>query len=281
MSKVLAEHLSYFHLPRRYDAYARTIASVLSGGEALADLGCGFGVLGIQCVRHNARHVWGIDHSDAIEIARETVDRSGLADQYTCIKNSTFQTILPEKADLGEVRLDENVEKALSFSATLTADRDCMLHGLAGWFDCELADDVWMTNSPIVPESIRRPQAFFPLQRPIEVKQGDSFDIAFRIRHGQGIFAWTVTPADGAPIQRMNTWKSRILTDKDLETRPESPLRMNSRGTARLKTLELIDNKRTAHEIEALVLETYPELFATPEEISRFLRAELGAGTES
>ena len=37
------------------------------------------------------------------------------------------------------------------------------LDGLAGWFECELAEGVWMTNSPLADNPIRRPQAFLPI----------------------------------------------------------------------------------------------------------------------
>ncbi|WP_340588379.1 class I SAM-dependent methyltransferase [Erythrobacter alti] len=374
MSSTLAEHLSYLKLPRRHDAYSQAIKCVLSGGETVADLGCGVGVLGIQCLQHGAAHVWGIDHSDAIEIARETVDREGFSDQYTCLRDATFRAKLPDRVDLiicdhvgffgidygiidmledakarmlkpggtvmprcialkiaavsseechqlahswtkepipqefawldqysvnsihpvklkledlcatetalGEVRLDQRVDDTLLLSAKIIATRDVTINGLAGWFNCELAEGVWMTNSPIAAESIERPQAFFPFSNPIEAAKGDSFDVSFRIRHDKSIFAWTVTPCNGSPAQRMTNWKSLILTGKDLETRLDVPLALNAQGDARLKILSLVDGKRTAREIEALVLEQYPDLFASGAAITRFLRSELGDGAD-
>ena len=43
-------------------------------------------------------------------------------------------------------------------------ERDGTMHGLAGWFDCELADGVSMTNSPLSDRAIDRSQAFLPIE---------------------------------------------------------------------------------------------------------------------
>ena len=100
MSAVLEEHIGYLKLPHRAALYRDAISAVVRPGDVVADLGCGLGVLGIECLKAGAAHVYGIDRSDAIELARETVARAGLADRYTCIRGSSFRVELPQQVDV-------------------------------------------------------------------------------------------------------------------------------------------------------------------------------------
>ena len=100
MSDVFNEHLSYFQLPHRLDLYSDAIARSIKPGDTVADLGCGFGVLGMLCLKHGASHVWGIDDSEALHVARETVQRSGLSERYTCIASSSYKADLRQKVDV-------------------------------------------------------------------------------------------------------------------------------------------------------------------------------------
>ena len=100
MNETLSEHLAYLSEPGRHAAYTAAIAHELKPGDLVADLGCGFGVLGLLCLEAGAAHVWGIDRTDAIDIAAESLARQGHADRYTCIQETTFRAELPEKVDL-------------------------------------------------------------------------------------------------------------------------------------------------------------------------------------
>ena len=96
----LAEHIQYLKLPHRAKAYRAAIDAVMDDGAKVADLGCGVGVLGMFCLEAGAAHVWGIDQSGAIHLARETAERAGFTDRYTCIAASSFDTTLPQPVDL-------------------------------------------------------------------------------------------------------------------------------------------------------------------------------------
>lgn len=100
VSATLSEHYSYLSEPRRHEAYRAAIAQVLRPGDLVADLGCGFGVLGLMCLEAGAAHVYGIDSTEAIGIAAETMAREAYADRYSCIRESTFRAELPERVDL-------------------------------------------------------------------------------------------------------------------------------------------------------------------------------------
>ena len=81
MASVLEEHIEYLTLPGRNALYAKAISRIIKPGDVVVDLGCGVGVLGLLCLEAGAARVYGIDHSDAIELARETVAKAGLSDR--------------------------------------------------------------------------------------------------------------------------------------------------------------------------------------------------------
>ena len=373
MTSVLDEHLAYLTLPHRQGLYERALAAVLKPGDVVADLGCGVGVLGMAALRAGAVRAYGIDHSDAIELARESAARTGLADRYTCIRGSTFQTDLPEQVDLiicdhvgffgfdygiiamlddarrrmlhpggqimprrlrlfaagaqsadardridrwqhdpvpqdqrwlheyslntkqshdfvaedictdpvalGEIDLTVANPDSFAFTASLSALRDSRIDGLACWFECELAEGVWMTNSPLAADSIGRSNAFFAAREAFAVTAGDVIDISFRIRPAEHLIAWTIQPPGDAPRQKLSTWAGQILAPVDLQPKGGGPLALNAKGHARRVILDFVDGTRTGEQIEQLVLEAYPDLFPTTEAIRRFVRVELASDT--
>lgn len=100
MSDTLSEHRGYLVDTRRVARYGDAIDQVVAQGDTVVDLGCGFGILGMMCLKAGAAKAWGIDATDAIDIARETADRAGLGDRYHCIHDQTFRAELPEKVDV-------------------------------------------------------------------------------------------------------------------------------------------------------------------------------------
>lgn len=100
MSDTLSEHRGYLVDERRLSRYVQAIDQVITPGDTVADLGCGFGILGLLCLKAGAGKVWGIDGTDAIDIASDTVKRAGFGDRYHCINEQTFRAELPEKVDV-------------------------------------------------------------------------------------------------------------------------------------------------------------------------------------
>src|SRR5690606_20151379 len=81
--------------------------------------------------------------------------------------------LLSPAAPLATLVLGEDLPPFVSWTAEMTCLRDGMLDGVAGWFDCRLAGDVWMTNSPLAQERLQRSQALLPLQEAVEVRAGE------------------------------------------------------------------------------------------------------------
>lgn len=100
MTTTLDEHRGYIGDAVRMNHYRRAIAQAVKPGDTVVDLGCGFAPLGLIALRAGAAGVWGIDSTDAITVARETVDRAGLGDRYHCLRAHSFRAELPERVDV-------------------------------------------------------------------------------------------------------------------------------------------------------------------------------------
>ena len=310
MNDTLPEHFGYLSDQLRLERFRLAISLIVSPGDLVADVGCGFGVLGLICLRNGAAHIWGIDSTAAIEIARETMQRAGLADSYTCIRERSFTASLPQPVDvivcdhvgyfgidygiietlgdarrrmlkpggrivpnqlrlviagassaagrekaeewlasgipaeyhwlreyavnskharmflrdeivtepvvLGAVDLTSDTPDLLAFEASLNVVRDGLLDGLAGWFECQLASDVWMTNSPLADDQINRDQVFLAFDKPVPVQAGDSVNVSVSIRHKEGIIAWTVKDPRSGHRQKQSNWSSLIVRPPEL-----------------------------------------------------------------
>ena len=372
---MLDEHLGYVADGIRLQQFKIAIAKNVKVGNRVADLGCGSGVLGLLCLQAGADHVYAVDDSAMIDIARESMMRAGQGERATFIRGKSSQIELPEQVDvvicdhvgyfgfdygvveffedarrrflkpggtlipsrirlnvaavgaqkcsdltngwqadkipsefhwlrsysinakhavnlvrddvlgppvvLGDIDLYADNPEFFSWNAELRIERDAVMHGLAGWFECELSEDVWMTNSPLAEKSIQRPQAFLPIGETVQVKAGDTVKTTIMARPADHLIAWTVEfPATGQRFAH-STWQGMLYAPEDLiRTNPAHIPQLGRKGRARITVLGYCDGKRTAQEIEQAVLRDHPDLFPSPGEISRFVAHVLGRDTE-
>lgn len=363
---MLSEHLDYLKDCTRLERFKAAIATVLDSGDTVVDLGCGSGILGLLCCEAGASHVFAIDATDMIEIARETFQRAGLDGKGTFIRSPSQRVELPQPADLvicdhvgyfgfdygiihtlqdartrflkrdghlipaglrlylgavesetakarahgwgeagippefhwvrhltvnekhglklpatcvlgqpamlDDLDLHRDQPEFFSWSAVLPIERDGVVHGLAGWFDCKLAEGVWMTNSPLATAAINRPQAFLPIDEAVPVRAGDVIQATVMARPADHLIAWVVEfPASGQRFSH-STWQGMVLARDDLfRSQPERIPRLSREGAARMTVLQYCDGRRSVREIEQLVLRDHPDLFPSPQEISRFV----------
>lgn len=367
---MLREHLGYLSDKQRLLIFQQALGRTVKPGDLIADVGCGFGVLGLFCLEHGAKQVFGIDQTTAIEIARETMERAGLSERYVCIAESSFQAELPElvdiivcdhvgyfgidygiikmirdastrflrpggrivpakirllmagvsnksgrqraeawkyesipseyhwlseyglntsqsrefekgelrtnAAELGMIDLEQGVPDHLTFKAKLEADQDGIIDGICGWFECELSDGVWMTNSPLAEDRISRDQIFLPFEAPLRAEAGDVVEITIQIRHEDGLIAWNAKVPEKSWQTKQSNWKSQIIGLTDLQpTAKDRALQLNRNGRARRIILELVDGKKNIEEIECHLLNHHPNLFPTQSAMIDFVRAEL------
>lgn len=182
-------------------------------------------------------------------------------------------------AALGEIDLRLDAAEFLSWRVELECGRDATLHGLAGWFRCELAEGVWMTNSPLAEEKIQRPQAFLPLAEPITTKAGEKIRCTIMARPKEDFLAWVVEA--GGKRQSHSTWNSLLLGEKDLRTGNRNGVAKLSReGQAKLAILGYCDGVRTAAEIEEMVLRKHPDLLPSRRALSDMVARVLARDAE-
>jgi protein arginine N-methyltransferase 1 len=98
---VLSEHLEYLVDRRRLALFRQAIEATVRPGDRVIDLGCGTGVLGLMSLQSGASHVDAIDSSSALEIARGAFERAGWAGRVNLHANSSFETRLDDRADVG------------------------------------------------------------------------------------------------------------------------------------------------------------------------------------
>ena len=172
---------------------------------------------------------------------------------------------------LGEIDLYADDARLFSWNASLPIERSGTLHGIAGWFECELAPGVWMTNSPLAERPIQRPQALLPIREAATVNEGESLTVSVIAKPRDEILAWVVETTSGRRFSQ-STWHSAPLVAEQIERADADRVpRRNREGLARLTVLGYCDGRRTAREIEELVLLEHPDLFPSPEESSRFV----------
>lgn len=84
----------------RMDAYAESIRQVVRSGDRVVDLGAGLGILGFLALKAGAAHVYALEKSDSIELARAVAAANGLSDRVTFFHGNSRDFSLDEPADL-------------------------------------------------------------------------------------------------------------------------------------------------------------------------------------
>jgi len=190
------------------------------------------------------------------------------------------EELLGEPAGLGRIDFGEDYPELFTWTAELRIERDGLVHGLGGWFECELAQGVNMSNSPLAERPIQRPQVFLPIGDAVPVKTGNRVKATVMARADDELIAWKLEfPSTGKRCSH-STWEGMLLAPQDLlRSKPTRVPQLNRAGLARVVVLGYCDGKRTVREIEQAVLREHPGLFPSAEEISRFVARVLHRDT--
>ncbi len=194
--------------------------------------------------------------------------------------NLKSENLLADAAFLATFELGTEIAPFLSWTVEFDCAREGILDGVSGWFDCLLFDDVRMSNSPVIADALKRPQAFLPLAKPVSVRAGERVKVTVMIRHRDQVIGWIIELPDSGQRFAQTTFNG-LLLDRESLTRahPERIAKLSDRGTARQLVLSYCDGKRTLADVEALVLRDFPKLFPSAQATSNFITAVLASDT--
>jgi protein arginine N-methyltransferase 1 len=223
------------------------------------------------------------------EISRKLVAQwhdGSVPEEFSWLADSAANTVhavglavddlLAEAGTLATLHLGDVAPPYLSWSKEFRCNRDGMLDGMVGWFDCRLANAISMTNSPLAGESLNRPQAYLPLEKPVAVSAGERIRVDIMTRHLDNVIAWLIELPD-SNIRFAHSTFNGLLLDQEAITRthPDRVARLNDRGRARRLVLSYCDGVRTVAEVEALVQREHPDMFPSAAATSSFVRQVL------
>jgi protein arginine N-methyltransferase 1 len=163
----------------------------------------------------------------------------------------------------------------LRLDTSFAMQRAGVLHGIGGWFGAQLSPSVRVSNSPLDPCRIARRQAFFPIEAPVAVAEGDRVHLTMRILPDELVVSWAVTVEPrraAATTFRHSTLNGMLLNPATLRmTAPDYRPVLTDRGLARRTVLELCDGARTLAQIEAEVHRRHAGLFGSDGEAAVFV----------
>jgi protein arginine N-methyltransferase 1 len=148
---------------------------------------------------------------------------------------------------------------------TAQVTRAGILDGVCACFEAELYPGVRMTNAPGEPHRIDRRQVILPIDRPVQVKRGDTVSIEMSILP-PSVVNWRVAVASlqsECHTSSHSTFRGMLISTEDLaRTNPEARPSLTPAGLARRTVLDLCDG-RTLRMIQDEVYARHRELFST------------------
>lgn len=177
---------------------------------------------------------------------------------------------------LAELALGDSPPELLQAEWSIRLPADARIDAVSGWFEAELAPGLFMTNSPLSPDAIDRPQAVFPLDAPLSASAGDELRLRALIRPSERLFHWRLLHVASGVVREHSTLHGRPL---DLDRlRAEAPDRIPMPGEEhrrRALVMSYCDGIRTAAEIRELVEREHPALLPNRADIGRFVENTL------
>lgn len=191
------------------------------------------------------------------------------------------EDLLGPPSALARIDLRGDNPAFLSSTVELSIERDGCVHGLGGWFECELAAGVLMSNSPLAEHGVDRAQVYLPIAEAVQVKADDRIKVTVMTRPDDGLTAWSMQfPRTGQHFSH-STWHGMPLAPEDFaRMNPSRVPRISHEGEARAVILAYCDGLRTTREIERAVLDDHPNLFPSNAETLRFVAWVLSRDTD-
>lgn len=181
----------------------------------------------------------------------------------------TKERIAPESIVSARRRvaaLDYRTFERLDLAAvvSLPVDHDADGHGIAIWFDSELAPGVTLSNRPGAPELVYS-CAFFPWPQSVELRSGDFVELRLTATPGAKDYMWRwqtkIVARDGTHDAEFDqsTFRGTILSERRFGTDEASSVAsLSDEGERDRAILTLMDGGRTNESIARAVEGRFP-----------------------
>ncbi|WP_165354763.1 50S ribosomal protein L11 methyltransferase [Tropicimonas sp. IMCC6043] len=157
-------------------------------------------------------------------------------------------------------------------TAELTVSRPGRAAGLALWFDMEIAPGIEISNRPGAAPLVYR-QIFFPLERALDLADGDRVELAFAasLRAGSYNFTW-----ETAAFRRNEATAFARFRQASAQGEVLTPSMLGGAGAGRRDAarmvLDLLEAGRAETEIADILAARHTRLFATSDAAAAFVR---------
>ena len=198
-------------------------------------------------------HLYGIDFSPTRPMAVNNTYKMALSpNAFLCPPQILQRISLSTKSTFRFER-----------SRTFLARRKGRMHGLGGWFNARLSDEIVLRNAPDAPSTLWK-QVFFPLERAIEVEKNAAVDVTMRCLQAPGVdeiwWSWQVT-VEGASWEG-STFRGFPLSRETLERRSVEYVPALSPSAAEEKfVLEALDGRKSIRKIGEELHRAFPKRY--------------------
>lgn len=188
---------------------------------------------------------------------------------------------LSEPQLLASLELSSVAESAVCSDVSFIANQAGTLHGLCGWFACELMPGLSLSNEPEIGNT-RYNQAFLPLRQAIKLNPGDQIHVAVSVRM-PNVWRWRVSvtynqrtslPAGQASLMLdQSTFWGFPLSREELRHKSAIAVpQLSQYGEAELLLLRSVNGQATIADLEQLVKVHFSSLFHSDAELGTFVR---------
>jgi protein arginine N-methyltransferase 1 len=199
--------------------------------------------------------------------------RRRLADQFSKARVKPQELVAPPVlwAELDYTTLGEPNARAL---LAWELEGAATVHGLAAWFDTDLAPGIGFSNAPAAPRALYG-QAFFPFAQPLECAPGHRLEVDLRAHLVGEDYVWEwrthhrAGSGPGAPETRFvqSTLGASVLSPERFRRGGESYRpRLGEEGEVRAFVLGAMDGAATVGEIARKLRERFPGRFGSAQE---------------
>jgi ubiquinone/menaquinone biosynthesis C-methylase UbiE len=92
-----------------------------------------------------------------------------------------------KEINLMDINLDE---LPINWHGSFRLSHSGTIHGLAGWMDLQLTDDIILSNSPLSKPTVWE-NIFFPIDMPLKVSEDDTIEVGLKTIPFEGDYEWS------------------------------------------------------------------------------------------